>query len=151
AGVDLRRHEHAVRDDVRPGDVAGRVETDSTARAQGDWQKEVSPRLPSLTRIRRRHHNLVIAARRQILARIVGSVVRLGGLALVLFATTARAEPWAVELRGGVELAPLAANDVFERVTAAASYTWRDRWMIGGAVGFAIDPSTSMSLPSGAN
>lgn len=77
--------------------------------------------------------------------------MKLALLAIAAGATTARAEPWTVEVRGGMELAPLAADDVFERVGAAATYTWHDRWMIGGAIGFAIDPSTSMSLPSGAN
>jgi hypothetical protein len=77
--------------------------------------------------------------------------MKLAGLAPLLVATTARADTWALEARGGLELAPLTANDLFGRVDVAATYTWRDRWVIGGAFGFAIAPSSPTTLPSGAN
>jgi hypothetical protein len=76
--------------------------------------------------------------------------MKLAALAPLLVATTARADSWALEARGGLALAPLTANDLFERVDVAATYSWRDRWIIGGAFGFSIDPLSSRALPSGA-
>ena len=54
--------------------------------------------------------------------------------------------PWAVAIDGGVELAPLAGEDTYGRIDVAIEWRWRDRWIAGGALGLAVDPSPAAGL-----
>ncbi|HUJ62374.1 MAG TPA: hypothetical protein VLX92_27895 [Kofleriaceae bacterium] len=76
---------------------------------------------------------------------------RLATLGIAIAATSSHAGPWSVDADGGMQLAPLADDDVFGRLAVAVRYAWHDRWIAGARLSFAIDPSTSMALPSGAN
>ena len=53
---------------------------------------------------------------------------------------------WAVGVDGGVELAPLAGDDTYGRSDASIEWRWRDRWIVGGSVGLALDPSPAAGL-----
>lgn len=57
--------------------------------------------------------------------------------------------PWSLTVTGsvGLEVAPLAADDVFGRMRLAVDWEWRRRWFVGAAIGFAIDATSNMDLP----
>jgi hypothetical protein len=57
--------------------------------------------------------------------------------------------PWSLTATasGGLEVAPLAADDVFGRMRLAVDWEWRRRWLVGVALGFAVDATANMDLP----
>ena len=50
-------------------------------------------------------------------------------------------------ISGGIEVAPLAADDAFGRGQVAVDLQWRDRWVIGVALGLAVDATATQDLP----
>lgn len=52
-----------------------------------------------------------------------------------------------VGVSGGLQIAPLASDDTFGRMGLAIDWQWRERWIVGVALGFAVDGTPNMYLP----